>query len=38
MCLFLNNACIKVKLLIMVLNTEGKAALFGFSFNVKEQL
>lgn len=22
----------------MVLNTEGKAALFGFSFNVKEQL
>lgn len=35
-CVFLNNGHIKVKLLIMLLNKEGKPALFGFSFSVPE--
>lgn len=33
-CVFFNNGHIKVKLLTMFLNTEGKPALFGFSFSV----
>lgn len=32
---FLNNGHVKVKVLIMAVNTEGKSALFGFSFSVQ---
>lgn len=31
MCVFLNNGHIKVKLLIVFLNTEGNPSIFGFS-------
>lgn len=34
MCAFLSNGHIKVKLLVMFLSTEGKPAVFGFSFSV----
>lgn len=37
MCAFVNNGHIKVKLLIVFLSTEGKPAVFGFSFSVMEQ-